>query len=155
MDCSPGGFAVHGILKARILKQLAIPFCRGSSPHRDWTWESWSTFCTAGRFFLTAEPPGKPFQIDATKFSDSFRQYITWTHLKINPINTSIKSFPAILWFIYLPNVRTAEDRNVGVLRCFSRTTRLSAGPFWKTYLVLLYLNGLQGKCNFMVRNIW
>ena len=29
MDCSPPGFTVHGILRARILEWVAIPFCRG------------------------------------------------------------------------------------------------------------------------------
>ena len=32
MDCSPPVFSVHGILQARILEWLAIPFSRGSSP---------------------------------------------------------------------------------------------------------------------------
>ena len=31
MDCSPPGSSVHGILRARILEQEAIPFSRGSS----------------------------------------------------------------------------------------------------------------------------
>ena len=31
MDCSPPGFSVHGILQARILEGLVIPFSRGSS----------------------------------------------------------------------------------------------------------------------------
>ena len=30
MDCSPSGSSVHGILKARILEWVAIPFCGGS-----------------------------------------------------------------------------------------------------------------------------
>ena len=48
-DCSPPGFTVHGILQARILEQVAIPFSRGSSPLRDWTRVSGS----AGRIFTT------------------------------------------------------------------------------------------------------
>ena len=32
MNCSPPGSSVHGILKARILERVAIPFSRGSSP---------------------------------------------------------------------------------------------------------------------------
>ena len=32
MDCNPPDSSVHGILQARILKWVAIPFCRGSSP---------------------------------------------------------------------------------------------------------------------------
>ena len=31
MDCSPPGSPVHGILQARILEWVAIPFSRGSS----------------------------------------------------------------------------------------------------------------------------
>ena len=37
MDCSPLGSSDHGILKARILEWVAIPFSRGSSQPRDWT----------------------------------------------------------------------------------------------------------------------
>ena len=39
--------SVHGILQARILAWVAIPFSRGSAPPRDWTQIS----CIAGRFF--------------------------------------------------------------------------------------------------------
>ena len=41
MDCNPPGFSVHGILQARILEWVAIPFSRGSSQSRDWTRVSW------------------------------------------------------------------------------------------------------------------
>ena len=41
MDCSlpplSPGYSVHGILQARILERVAIPFSRGSSPPRDQT----------------------------------------------------------------------------------------------------------------------
>ena len=47
MDCSPSGSSVHGILQARILEWVAIPFSRRSSWPRDPTWVS----CIAGRFF--------------------------------------------------------------------------------------------------------
>ena len=47
MDCSPSGSSVHGILQARILEWIAIPFSRRSSRLRDRTWVS----CIAGRFF--------------------------------------------------------------------------------------------------------
>ena len=46
-DCSLPGSFVHGILQARILEWVAIPFSRGSSQPRDWTQVS----CIAGRFF--------------------------------------------------------------------------------------------------------
>ena len=47
MDCSPPDSSVPGILQARTLEWVAIPFCRGSSWPRDQTWVS----CMAGRFF--------------------------------------------------------------------------------------------------------
>ena len=47
MDGSPPGSSAHGILQARILQWVAIPFSRGSSRPRDWTWVS----CIAGRVF--------------------------------------------------------------------------------------------------------
>ena len=47
MDYSPPGSPVHGILQARILKWVAIPFSKASFWPRDWTWFS----CVAGRFF--------------------------------------------------------------------------------------------------------
>ena len=36
MDCSSPGSSVHGILQARILKWVAIPLFRGSSPTKEW-----------------------------------------------------------------------------------------------------------------------
>ena len=45
MDYSPLGSSVQGILQARILQWVAIPFSRGSSCSRDWT----QVFCIAGR----------------------------------------------------------------------------------------------------------
>ena len=47
MDCSPPGSSVHGILQARILEWIAIPFSRGSSHPRDQTLIS----CITARFF--------------------------------------------------------------------------------------------------------
>ena len=46
MDCSPPCFSVHGILQARILEWVAVPFSRGSSWPRDLT----QVFSIAGRF---------------------------------------------------------------------------------------------------------
>ena len=49
------GFSVHGILQARKLEWVAIPFSRGSSH----SGIEPSSTALAGRFF-TAVPPGKP-----------------------------------------------------------------------------------------------
>ena len=56
MDWSLLGSSVHGILQARILEWVAIPFSRGSSPPRDWT----QVFCVAGRFFNCIRHQGSP-----------------------------------------------------------------------------------------------
>ena len=47
--CDTMGYTVHGILQARILEWVAIPFPRGSSQPRDWTQVS----CIAGGFFTS------------------------------------------------------------------------------------------------------
>ena len=46
IDCPPD-YSVHGILQATTLESVAIPFSRGSTQPRDWTWAS----RIAGRFF--------------------------------------------------------------------------------------------------------
>ena len=46
-ECSLSGFSVHGVLQARILERIAIPFSRGSSQLRDRAMVS----CITGRFF--------------------------------------------------------------------------------------------------------
>ena len=58
MDCSPPGSSVHGILQARILEWIAMPFSRGSSRSRDRTCTSCDYFIVGGLF--TAEPPRMP-----------------------------------------------------------------------------------------------
>ena len=47
MDSRPPGSSLHGILQARILDWVAIPFSRRSSWPRNQTWVS----CIIGRFF--------------------------------------------------------------------------------------------------------
>ena len=57
MDCSSPGSSVHGILHARKLDWAAIPFSKGSSQPRDW---SYASYISCVRRFLTPAPPGKP-----------------------------------------------------------------------------------------------
>ena len=65
MDCSPPGSSVHGILQARILEWVAIPFSRGSFLPGDQTCAAYISCIDGG--FLTTEPPGKSFP-EATTF---------------------------------------------------------------------------------------
>ena len=52
MDYSPPGSSVHRILQGRILEWFAMPFSRGSSQPRDWTWVSH----IAGKLFTVWAP---------------------------------------------------------------------------------------------------
>ena len=47
--CDPMAYTVHGILQARVLEGVAVPFSRGSSQLRDQT----QVFHIAGRFFTS------------------------------------------------------------------------------------------------------
>ena len=58
MDCSPPGSSVHGILQARILEWIAIPFSKGSSQPRD---RSGSPALQADS--LQSEPLEKPMYV--------------------------------------------------------------------------------------------
>ena len=78
MHYSPLGSSVHGILQARILKWVAIPFCRGSSGPRDWTWVSY----IAGRFFTMW----------------AIREVLCYT---IVPCYLSVLGFPVIYLFTF------------------------------------------------------
>ena len=59
------GFSVHGILQARILEWVAMPFSRESSQPRDRTHISYIS-CTGRRVPLPPVPPWKPI-IGASK----------------------------------------------------------------------------------------
>ena len=65
MDYIPPGSSVHGILQARILEWVAVPFSRISSQRRDQTWVS----CIAGRFFT----------IWATREAIKYIYFLNWT----------------------------------------------------------------------------
>ena len=47
--CDPMDYTAHGILQARILEWVAVPFSSGSSQPRDGT----QVFCIVGRFFTS------------------------------------------------------------------------------------------------------
>ena len=57
--CDRMDYIVHGILQARILEWVALPFFRGSSKPRDWTTAGRSPTLQADS--LPADPPGKPW----------------------------------------------------------------------------------------------
>ena len=58
MGYSPPVSSVHGIIQARILEWVAIPFSRGSFQTKNQTWVSCLLHCQVGS--LSLAPPGKP-----------------------------------------------------------------------------------------------
>ena len=68
MDCTLPGSSAHGILQARILKWVAIPFSRGSSQHRDPTHFS-HVSCIGRGVLLPPVPAGKPLLLCSFNFS--------------------------------------------------------------------------------------
>ena len=79
LDYSPPGSSVHEILQARILERVAIPFSKGSSQPRDWTYVS----CLAGRFFTiwaireaSYDPIPKTFQLHSLQIQISTRNVV-------------------------------------------------------------------------------
>ena len=58
MDCSLPGSSIHGILQARTMEQIAIPFSRDQISFLTWDQTPVSTLQADS---LLSEPPGKPF----------------------------------------------------------------------------------------------
>ena len=85
MDCSLPGFSVHGILQARILEWVAIPFSRESSLLRDWTWVSWF----AGRFFTVWTPRGAYLYV-WKYWSRNKKRHTIFMNSKFNMVKKSI-----------------------------------------------------------------
>ena len=86
MGCSPPGSSVHGILYARILEWVAMPYSRGSFQPRDQTWSP-----TLLADFLLSEPPGKPkFQL--TKLIKYSNEEIILPNMKISSFHVVYNS---------------------------------------------------------------
>ena len=82
MDCSLPGFSVHGILQARILEWVAMPFSRGSSQPRGWTCVSYVS-CIGRWVFTTIAPweaPNIPIAFDCCPFLFSLLPLRPLTH---------------------------------------------------------------------------
>ena len=64
--CNPMDYTVHGILQARILEWVAVPFSRGSSQPRDWP--QWPSLQVDS---LPAEPQGSPRMLEWIAYPSS------------------------------------------------------------------------------------
>ena len=63
MVCSLPGSSVHGILQARILEWVAIPFSRGPSQSRNRTWVPFLS-CRQIVYHLSSQGAPKPYRLD-------------------------------------------------------------------------------------------
>ena len=79
MDCSPPGSSDHGILQARMLSWVAIPFSRGSSQLRVEAWVS----SIASRFFTVWAKPGP--KDEAMWASEETQPTVAWLCLHLLP----------------------------------------------------------------------
>ena len=106
MDHSPPGSSIHGMLQARILEWVAIPFSRESAGPKDWTQVSYVS-CFAGGFF-TAEP-STGIQPSATC---SFCPLTLFKTNRILPLFQAGKSHPPLkaLWNLTLKLCRVTEE---------------------------------------------
>ena len=75
MDCSPPGSSVHGILQARILEWVPIPFSRGDLP--DPGIQPGSP--TMQAYALLSGPPGKPLLSQFYRFGHSVNLLSTYS----------------------------------------------------------------------------
>ena len=88
-DCSLPGFYVRGIVKARVLEWVAIPFSGGSSQSRDWIWVP----CSAGRFSVWATTNGQsPCKFRISKHPVRLLSILQWQ----SPNPSSSTSLPAL-----------------------------------------------------------
>ena len=92
MDWSPTGPSVHGILQARTLEWVTIPFSRGYSWPKDRTWVS----CMADGFFTT-EPPGKQV---ANSLDSASKDLLAWMPFSYTPplVSQNRRAEGGVLW---------------------------------------------------------
>ena len=65
MSWSPPVSSVYGILQARVLQWIAMPFSRGFSWSRDWTWVA----CIAGRVFTIWASGNSDYLLSLTNYT--------------------------------------------------------------------------------------
>ena len=95
MDCSPSGSSVHGILQARILEWLAIPFSK------EYSWSRVQTRVShiAGRYFTIWATREAHDRIKCCKYR--FHQGLNSPLWVSDPLSSSMLLFilPSVSWF--------------------------------------------------------
>ena len=114
MDCISPGSSVHGVLQARILDWVAIPFSRGSSLPRDQTQVSW----IAGGFFTIWAIIWKP---------KGFQREARWKHWLSSLVGSTVHGiFQARMmeWVAISSSRETSWPRNqtyISYVSCIGR----------------------------------
>ena len=106
--CSPPHFSVHGILQARIMEWVAVPFTRESSWPRCQT--NISCISCIGRVFFTTGTPGKPKYLNVSMLMLMFSQILVLSHFT-GRVNKSRNLSPII--FITQVNLDFYTDKNI------------------------------------------
>ena len=94
MDCSPPGSSVHGILQARILEWVDIPFSRGSS---------WPRAPALQADSLPSEPPGNPWGPVTNHWAMCFRQHGRARACSLEPVITGFNfccHYSEAMWLV-------------------------------------------------------
>ena len=122
MDYSLPGFSVHGILQARILEWVAIPFSSRSSQPRDQTQVSPLQVNS-----LLSEPPGKPKNTGVGSLSllqqifPTQKLNCSLLHCRRIPYHLNHQGSPRILEWVAYPFSRgifPTQESNQGLLHC-------------------------------------
>ena len=130
LDCSSPGSSVHGILQAKILEWVAIPFSRVSSLPRDQIWVS----RTAGRFFAiwgTREAPQNSNVREMNNFPFNLHERTPHIHLP-TPRNPTQALQSSTWWFpkmiTLLSSLTEHPGRSVSVLGWMKAEDYMVAG---------------------------
>ena len=129
--CNPMDYIVHGILQARILEWVAVPFSRGSFQPRDWTQVSCITADS-----LPAEPTGKPKNtgVVAYPFSRISSWPRNWTRVSCpaGGFFTSWATREALAWWSqsYLEEAHVAKDHSESGPQSYNHKAMKSANKW-------------------------
>ena len=125
--CDPMDYTVHGILQARILEWVAVPFSRGSSQLRDWTQLSW----IAGRFLTSwVSHQGSPNQL-------TVKCIVSWA----SQVVLLVKNLPA----------NAGDKRDVGSLLFFILLSYLDVVKIYSLHFKIKVGITLYTFCHFFL----
>ena len=133
MDCSLLGSPVHGILQARILEWVTIPFFRGSSRPRNWT----QVFCIAGRFFTIWATEGHP----SMALGRTWREHSSWNKgNKLGKHHTepafSLRALPKVHSCLFKRVRASRQIESASLTRVKGQSLRAARVPVsqWETF---------------------